>query len=207
MQGNGRTRVGARSVALATATLLALLVPAGAAVAAPSPASSTPTPDPTPGIGLQLGNISINVGLPLNLGGLVQVGDGTTTSAAPSTPPSGSSSPPTSAPPSSPATGSNEPTPTRTANHPRATSSPPSQGGFGQPAVPPGSHQHRTPAHRTTSTQPAKPRHRAGHGALELTKRLLPSSGTALLVSVLVVLALGVAIFVRLSGRRGGHQA
>jgi hypothetical protein len=43
-------------------------------------------------------------------------------------------------------------------------------------------------------------------GGLLLTQRVLPNSGVMLLVSVIVLLALGVAAFVRLSGRRGGHQ-
>jgi hypothetical protein len=210
MQGNGPNRLRARWAALTVATLLAVLAPVTAASATPATASPTPTPTPTPtsdspGIGLQIGNLKINLGLPLNIGGVLQIGDGTPTSTPSST--TSSPTPTTSPPPSSVSPTSARPTPTRTTTRPSATSGPP-HGGFGPPPVgpAPGSRQQHNPHHRTTAPKP-EPSHDVAHGRLVLTRALLSANGTVLLIAVLVILALAVAIFVRLSGRRGGHQA
>jgi hypothetical protein len=40
-----------------------------------------------------------------------------------------------------------------------------------------------------------------------LAKRLLPGGGTGLLVGMVIITALGVALVVRMSGRRGQHKA
>lgn len=210
MQRIRRGRIGARLCAvLIFAALLAVVGRAGLAGATPSPsgqspaviatsATPTPTADAGGGLSLKIGSLAVNLNLPLEIPGLLTVGNGTGSTTPSATP---SSSTITSAAPSTstPARPSRSHTPTHSAT-------PPAQGGFGAPPVTP-------PRHGHGATHPASPTTTKGHahngpaGAIVLSTRLLAGDPILLLASVLASLVLGVAVFVRLSGRRGGHQA
>jgi hypothetical protein len=142
----------------------------------------------------------VNLDVPLNLGNVLVVGDAGSSTASSTAPPI-SSAPPSSAPANRPSSG-----PTHTATpdaRPGASSAPRAHGGFEAPA--PGAPS-RTRGTTSGSAAPTTS-HQHVSGGLVLTRRLFSDDGAILLALILVALTLAVAVFVKLSGRRGGHQA
>jgi hypothetical protein len=198
----GIERVAYLSVRVTAALVTAASLLFASAGAAGATGTGTPTPSPAtatesaPALTLQVGSVTLSASVPLTLGGLLTIGSAHNT---PRPTPAPSTSTPAGPPPSS---SSLKPKPS--SSPAGTTAAPPVQPGFQQP--PAGSSTGATHTRQHTSPQPTTSKHTKPRGGLLLMQRVLPNSGVLLLVSVVVVLALGVAAFVRLSGRRGGRR-
>jgi hypothetical protein len=185
---------------LALAGVLIPSSPSGATTAATPTASPTPTAPHLP-LNLRLLGIGVSVDVPLSLNGLLGLSPSN-----PSTPPPTTPVPPTSSQPSTPPT-SAHPTPPGTSTT-TATQiiGVPVGGGTGGQVAPPSRSHSSAPNHPSSPAHSSSSSHK-GTGAIELSERLLTSSDTLLLVAVLAATGLAMLVFVRLSGRRGGHQS
>jgi hypothetical protein len=188
-------------IALGAVALFAVAGAVGVGVAAASPASTDSSPTdsaPAARASLRIGSLTVNITAPLGVAATLVVDDSDDSSGGPSASVTSSARPS-----ASPAFH----TPTATArpklpgSRPRTT--PASEGG-GPAAL--GRHSEKHSRMRT-SPHESKTTHRHASGGLVLTSRLPSSASAVLLVLVLVALVLGVAALVKLSGRRGGHQA
>jgi hypothetical protein len=187
------------------------LVPSSASGAADAP-STTPSPTYTRGLALNVNLLGVRVGVdvPLSLGGVLGISHGTTPSTPPpSTPPP--STPPPSTPTPPPPPSSSHSTATHSTQPATTTAVPPPAGGGG--GIPPASSsssaapRSTAPRTRSTAVTPSTSAHTSARpGGIELSNRVLRGNDTLVLVSVLAGTAVAVALFVRISGRRGGHQ-
>jgi hypothetical protein len=199
--GNRRATHVARLAAPAMViTMLYLCAPAAAAPSEqPTPsgtATSTPAPAPALPISINLLGIKLQITLPLNLPGLL---GGATRTPTPTPSSSGvrpPSSPPPPKPPSSRPVHTNPAPATRTPAATSHTAAP----AHGIGGVSTRSHRHPAPSPSRTK-HPAK----GGGGPIAVARELLRDPGPAAFIALVIACALGVALVVRASMRRGQH--